>query len=221
MDKFWRAEAIVRAEAGALVSIHPPEPATETQIQRVHSVAYLDQIRHHSLERAAAVRLGLPPGPGLLNRSALEVGGTLAAAQAALSDGLACNLAGGTHHAFADRGLGYCVLNDVAIAVREMHVTSPHTRFMVIDTDAHQGNGTNGIFQHDPQVFTYSIHVGKTIPPKKPQALLTCRCPATFRVMPTSNNSRPLCLRLSVRFRPTSFSGSPARTFTMPIDLAK
>lgn len=167
MDKFWRTEAIIREEAGPLVSIHPAKSATETQIRRVHSVAYLDQIRNKTLDRAAIVRLGLPPGPALLHRSALEVGGTLAATQAAVSDGLACNLAGGTHHAFADRGLGYCVLNDVAIAVMAMRDTCPHLRVMVIDTDAHQGNGTNGIFQKDLQVFTYSIHVGKNYPAEK------------------------------------------------------
>jgi acetoin utilization deacetylase AcuC-like enzyme len=86
---------------------------------------------------------------------------------AALADGIACNLAGGTHHAFSDRGLGYCVLNDVAVAIREHHASRPAVRIAVIDTDAHQGNGTHGIFAGDDRVFTYSIHVGKNYPAHK------------------------------------------------------
>jgi acetoin utilization deacetylase AcuC-like enzyme len=167
MDKFWRAEAMIRQEGRNRVTLLDATPATLMQLERVHAPSYLEQIRFNRLEPPAAARLGLPAGALLLARSALEVGGTLAAAASALADRLACNLAGGTHHAFPDRGLGYCVLNDVAIAIAELRVQRPHFRFMVIDTDAHQGNGTHGIFAHDPLVFTYSIHVGKNYPSEK------------------------------------------------------
>ena len=96
---------------------------------------------------------------------------------AALEDGLACNLAGGTHHAFADRGLGYCVLNDVAIAIRDLHAIHPDRRVFVVDTDAHQGNGSNGIFAGDARVFTYSIHVGRNYPAEKTAGSLDVELP--------------------------------------------
>ncbi len=164
MDKFWRSAAMLRESGNANLQLEEPLPATETQLLRVHTAEYLASIRRGDLAKPDAVRLGLPACAALLERAALEVGGTLAATAAAWSDGLACNLAGGTHHAFADRGLGYCVLNDVAIAIRDLHDRDPSLRILVIDTDAHQGNGTHGIFAGDERVFTYSIHVGKNYP---------------------------------------------------------
>lgn len=166
MDKFWRAEAMIR-EACPDLEILPVQPASVEQLLRVHTQAYLRRIREALLTREEMVRLGLPPGEALLTRSRLETAGTIAAMNAALGDGLACNLAGGTHHAFPDRGLGYCVLNDVAIAIRDLHVSQPVQRVFVIDTDAHQGNGTHGIFAGDERVFTYSIHVGRNYPAEK------------------------------------------------------
>ena len=137
------------------------------QLQRVHSNAYLESIRHGSLDRVAALKLGLPASEALLTRSRWETGGTIAAMWAARAEGLACNLAGGTHHAFPDRGLGYCVVNDVAVAIRDLHAHDPAARIIVIDTDAHQGNGTHAIFADDERVFTYSIHVGRNYPAVK------------------------------------------------------
>jgi acetoin utilization deacetylase AcuC-like enzyme len=177
MDKFWRAEAMIRAAAPPHLTIHPVEAAPEAALLRVHTADYLRRIRTGALDAAEAVKLGLPAGEALLIRSRLEVAGTLAATQAALADGLACNLAGGTHHAFADRGLGYCVLNDVAIAIREHHAAHPAARIVVIDTDAHQGNGTHGIFADDERVFTYSIHVGKNYPAQKTPGRLDVELP--------------------------------------------
>jgi len=167
MDKFWRAEAMIRAAGVPGLSIRGIEPASFEQLLRVHTPEYLEQIRMGALDHVAALKLGLTASEALLTRSRLEVAGTLAATAAALEDGLACNLAGGTHHAFPDQGQGYCVLNDVAIAVREQHLSRPNLRVFVLDTDAHQGNGTHGIFAEDPRVFTYSIHVGKNYPSVK------------------------------------------------------
>ena len=171
MDKFWRAEQIIRAECPE-ATITWVEPASIPQLKRVHTARYLTSIRTGDLHREAMVRLGLPACEELLTRSRRETAGTIAAMWAALEDGLACNLAGGTHHAFPDRGLGYCVLNDVAIAIRDLHAAHPKQRVFVIDTDAHQGNGTNEIFTEDDRVFTYSIHVGRNYPAeKKPGSL--------------------------------------------------
>jgi acetoin utilization deacetylase AcuC-like enzyme len=166
MDKFWRAEEMIRAECPA-ARITPVEPAPVLQLLRVHTACYLTSIRTGTLRRDDLVRLGLPPCEGLLTRSRRETAGTVAAMWTALEDGLACNLAGGTHHAFPDRGLGYCVLNDVAIAIRDLHAIHPERWIFVIDTDAHQGNGSNGIFAGDERVFTYSIHVGRNYPAEK------------------------------------------------------
>lgn len=177
MDKFWRSADLLRAAAHPAVELHLAAHAAESDVLRVHTPAYLDKIRTGALDSTEAVKLGLPAGEPLLLRSRLEVGGTLAAMHAALTEGLACNLAGGTHHAFAERGLGYCVLNDVAIAIRVHHSTHPFTRIAVIDTDAHQGNGTHGIFADDDRVFTYSIHVGKNYPAHKTPGRLDVELP--------------------------------------------
>ena len=177
MDKFWRAEAMIRASAPPDLEILSVEPAPDTDLLRVHTTGYLHKIRTVILDHVEALKLGLPAGEDLLARSRLEVAGTLAAADAALIDGLACNLAGGTHHAFADQGLGYCVLNDVAVAIRRLQVNRPALRVAVIDTDAHQGNGTHGIFADDPRVFTYSIHVGRNYPAMKTPGCLDVPLP--------------------------------------------
>jgi acetoin utilization deacetylase AcuC-like enzyme len=167
MDKFWRAEAMIRRSAPANVQFETAQPASMAQLLRVHHPDYLESIRAASLGRVPAIKLGLPASAALLTRSRLETGGTVSAMWAARAEGLACNLAGGTHHAFPDRGLGYCVLNDVAIAIRDLHVLDPAARILVIDTDAHQGNGTHAIFADDPRVCTYSIHVGRNYPAVK------------------------------------------------------
>jgi acetoin utilization deacetylase AcuC-like enzyme len=177
MDKFWRAEAMIRGAAPSGLSILPVGPASEEDLLRVHTADYLQKIRTGMLDHIEALKLGLPACEALLTRSRMEVAGTIAAACAALDDGLSCNLAGGTHHAFADRGQGYCVLNDVAVAIRRLHATRPGLRVAVIDTDAHQGNGTHAIFAGDPRVFTYSIHVGKNYPAVKTAGVLDVELP--------------------------------------------
>jgi acetoin utilization deacetylase AcuC-like enzyme len=177
MDKFWRAEALIRAANLPALSIHPIAPAPFDVLLRVHTSDYLERIRTGTLDHLASLKLGLPASEALLTRSRLEVAGTLAAARAALADSLACNLAGGTHHAFPDHGQGYCILNDVAIAIRDLHVARPALRVFVLDTDAHQGNGTHAIFAADPRVFTYSIHVGKNYPAIKTPGSLDVELP--------------------------------------------
>ncbi len=143
------------------------EPATREQLERVHTPAYLDRVARGELTSKEATILGLPPSPELFVRCAREVEGTRQAVRTALTNGIAANLAGGTHHAFADRGEGFCVLNDVAVAVRDVQTDRPDLRILVVDTDAHQGNGTNALLGADPHVFTYSIHVAANYPSRK------------------------------------------------------
>ncbi len=181
MDKFWRAEAMIRAAVPAGLRILDAAHAPLEDLRRVHTDAYLEKIRRGDLASAEALKLGLPAGEALLERSRLETGGTLLATEAALADGLAANLAGGTHHAHADRGLGYCVLNDVAVAIRAVHARRPALRILVVDTDAHHGDGTAHLFAGDARVFTYSIHVGRNYPSIKPPGSLDIPLPRWVR----------------------------------------
>lgn len=131
-------------------------------LKRVHDGQYLSKIYHGALDRKEQITLGLPANPGLFARCATEAEATRQTCHAALAEGVAVCLAGGTHHAFKGRGEGFCVFNDVAIAVRDLQEKQPGIRIMIVDTDAHQGNGTNSLLENDPRVFTYSIHVGQT-----------------------------------------------------------
>jgi acetoin utilization deacetylase AcuC-like enzyme len=136
-------------------------------LQRVHDNSYLNKIYSCAIDRKEELRLGLPVTPQLYTRSATEVEATRLTCRAALEEGIAVCLAGGTHHAFREHGEGYCVFNDVAAAIRDLQDWRPGIKIMVVDTDAHQGNGTNAILQNDPKIFTYSIHVGKNYPTRK------------------------------------------------------
>ena len=144
-----------------------PEAVGDGEILRVHTAEYLAQVQDGTVAPKAWRRIGFPWSPELVERSRRSVGGTLAAGRAALAEGAAVNLAGGTHHAFADRGEGFCVLNDVAIAARALQAEGRVHRVLVIDTDVHQGNGTAAIFRHDQSVFTFSIHGRRNFPFKK------------------------------------------------------
>jgi acetoin utilization deacetylase AcuC-like enzyme len=147
--------------------IADPGFISDTDLLRVHDADYVQSIRVGPFNELTRERLGLPWSAALSRRSHCAVAGTLAAARAAMADGIACNLAGGTHHAFRDRGEGYCVFNDVAVAIGALRVEEPYYQIMVVDLDAHQGNGTHAIFAGDPGVFTYSVHVGRNYPSRK------------------------------------------------------
>lgn len=144
-----------------------PEAATDRQLARVHTPGYLSAALSGSLGPDAVRRMGFPWSPELVERSRRSVGGTIAAARAAMSDGWAVNLAGGTHHAFPGHGEGFCVFNDVAVAVRELQISGGCTRVAVLDLDVHQGNGTAAVFGGDPNVFTLSVHGDSNYPFRK------------------------------------------------------
>ena len=166
MRKFPDSAAGLLAD-GTLSATVDPGLVADVDLYRVHTPAYVESIRTGHFNEVTARRLGLPPSVALSVRSHCAVAGTLAATRAALVDGLAANLAGGTHHAFADRGEGYCVFNDVAVAIRTLAAEEPLLHAMVVDLDAHQGNGTHAIFAGEPQVYTYSVHVGRNYPSVK------------------------------------------------------
>ena len=130
-------------------------------LRRVHEADYIQKIESGLLGRKEQLLLGLPVLPGLYRRSATEVEATRLACHAALVEGVGVCLAGGTHHAFREHGESYSVFNDVAIAIRDLQDKQPNIKIMVVDTDAHQGNGTAALLGGDPRVFTYSIHVAK------------------------------------------------------------
>lgn len=156
------AEGIVRAE-----DLHHPGRTPLEDVHRVHDADYIDRLVRGTMPAAEQRILGFPWSEGLVERAFRASGGTLEAAEQAMRDGIAMNLAGGTHHAFASHGEGFCVLNDVAIAVRALRARGRIIRAAVIDLDVHQGNGTHAIFADDDATFTFSMHGRRNYPFRK------------------------------------------------------
>jgi acetoin utilization deacetylase AcuC-like enzyme len=166
------AEGTLRAS-----DVVEPREASVEDVLLVHTEDYLTRLRAGALDARELRRLGLPWSKALVRRSFLATAGTLGAARAALVGGAASNLAGGTHHAFPDRGEGFCVLNDVAIAIRALGRDRSARRVAVVDLDVHQGNGTAAIFEGDPEVFTFSMHGAKNYPLFKQRSSLDVELP--------------------------------------------
>jgi acetoin utilization deacetylase AcuC-like enzyme len=166
-------------ETGLLpaANIMLPEEATRADLERVHEKDYLDRLFGEGLSVTEQRAIGVPWSPRLLRRSRLAVQGTILAAEAALEQGRGGNLAGGTHHAFADHGEGFCVLNDIAVAIRRLQHEKRIERALVIDLDVHQGNGTAAIFEGDDSVFTFSIHGERNYPSRKMRSTLDIGLP--------------------------------------------
>jgi acetoin utilization deacetylase AcuC-like enzyme len=154
------------------IRLHEAPSATAAELELAHSTDYVHAVLNGQLTAAEQREIGFPWSPAMAERSRRSVGASIAAAQSAMLEGVSVNLAGGTHHACADRGSGFCVFNDVAVAAREMQALAKRSgrgnlRVAVIDLDVHQGNGTAAIFQHDPTVFTLSMHGEKNFPFRK------------------------------------------------------
>jgi acetoin utilization deacetylase AcuC-like enzyme len=141
-----------------------PNAATDDQLLLVHTADYLDKLNYGTLSRIEERRIGFPWSLRMVERSRHSTGATIGAARAALEDRAAVHLAGGTHHAFPDHGQGFCVFNDVAVAIRLLQAEKLIRRAVVIDLDVHQGNGTAAIFADDPAVFTFSMHGERNFP---------------------------------------------------------
>lgn len=157
--------------------IHAPQEAPWELLALAHDRAYLDALRDGTLDAAAVRRLGLPWSPALVRRSRLATMGTVQAARFALEDGIAANLAGGTHHACRGHGEGYCVINDVVVAIRALRAEGSLGRAAVIDVDVHHGNGTAELLADDPDSFTFSIHGANNFPLRKPPSSLDVPLP--------------------------------------------
>ena len=157
--------------------LHEPEPANLDDVLLVHTHDYVSRLCNGNLTPKEIRRLGLPWSESLVRRSFYATGGTIAAAHAALADGYASNLAGGTHHSFPDRGEGFCVLNDVAVAIRSLRARNLLRRAAIVDCDVHQGNGTATIFAADDDTFTFSIHGANNYPLFKAQSSLDVELP--------------------------------------------
>jgi len=173
-------EAVERDLPG--VRLHEAPPASDGELALVHSPLYVTAVAEGLLSAAQQREIGFPWSARMAERARRSVGATIAAARAALAEGVAANLAGGTHHAYADRGSGYCVFNDVAVAARLMQAEWHRDRLrrpgsaadaarglqvLVVDLDVHQGNGTAALFADDPTVFTLSLHGERNFPARK------------------------------------------------------
>lgn len=153
--------------AGAPLEFIEPHAATDDELLRVHDRRYLGRVMAGTLSRDEVRRIGFPWSRELVERSLRSTGAAVDAAAAALQDGVAASLAGGTHHAGTDWGEGFCVFNDTAVAARELQARGVVERVLIVDCDVHQGNGTAQIFAADPTVFTLSLHGGRNFPLRK------------------------------------------------------
>ena len=141
--------------------------ATAAEITRAHDPNYLHRVENGELTAKEIRRIGLPWSPELVERARRSAGATVEACLAALDDGVAVHLGGGTHHAFINRGQGYCIFNDSVIAVRALQAETQIKRVLILDCDVHQGNGTAALLQNDPTTFTFSIHGKNNFPYRK------------------------------------------------------
>ena len=150
--------------------VHQPVIASQKLLAQVHTAEYIEAFCTGTLDRKAQRRIGLPWSESLVTRTRTAVGGTVLTAQLALQYGLACNTAGGTHHAFPDFGSGFCIFNDLAVAARTIVTAGMAAKILIVDLDVHQGDGTAVVFQDDPDVFTFSVHCEKNFPFRKQQS---------------------------------------------------
>ena len=170
-------ERVAKAGVCGPGEMRVPRPVSDAEILRSHEECYLRRVVDGTLTEKEMRRIGFPWSERMVERSRRASGGTLGACLAALEEGFAANLAGGTHHAFADRGEGYCVFNDSAIAARAVQAEGLVERVVVVDTDVHQGNGTAMILGGDPSVFTFSIHGARNFPFRKEKSDLDVALP--------------------------------------------
>jgi acetoin utilization deacetylase AcuC-like enzyme len=157
-------ERVIEAQLVTIKNMLVPHAAADEEITRAHDVNYLQRVQHGELTDKEIRRIGFPWSREMIERSRRSSGATIEACEAALKDGIAVSLAGGTHHAYRDHGEGYCVFNDSAIAARAVQATDKVKRVAIIDCDVHQGNGTASILAGDESVFTFSIHGAKNFP---------------------------------------------------------
>ncbi|SEI61961.1 Acetoin utilization deacetylase AcuC [Sphingobium sp. AP50] len=160
------------AESGVAFQCHTPQPMPRIWIEVVHDPAYVDQVLTLSVPPEKERRIGFPVTDRVMRRSLLSPGGTWLAAKLALTHGYAANAAGGSHHALADTGAGYCVFNDLAIAANRLIAEGDAARILILDLDVHQGDGTASLLAGRGDIFTLSIHAEKNFPVRKARSTL-------------------------------------------------
>ncbi len=171
MSKYRLLRDAVSAEGN--IELNEAPAATDTQILLAHAPRYLQAVIRGELSAKEQREIGFPWSPEMVERSRRSVGATLAACAAASVDGISVNLAGGTHHAYRERGSGFCVFNDAAIAAKVLQKSkTPRAKIAIVDLDVHQGDGTAALFKDDPTIFTLSLHGERNYPFNKQQSSL-------------------------------------------------
>ena len=165
MQKYWLLREAVQSFAPQ--SLEEAPAATDDELRLAHDTGYVERMSKGTLSAAEIRQIGFPWSPQMAERARRSAGATIAATKAALSDRCAINLAGGTHHAFADHGEGFCCYNDAAVAARVLQRDCDLQRVLICDLDVHQGNGTARIFRGDTSVFTFSMHGARNYPVRK------------------------------------------------------
>ena len=148
-------------------NFHKPYPCSDETLRKAHSESYIRHIKNKTLDKNEIKKIGFPLVDSVIKRSLLATGGTVLASKLAIHNGLACNTAGGSHHANFDGGAGYCVFNDVAVAAQYLLDRGLAKKILIVDLDVHQGNGSADIFKENRNVFTFSMHSKSNYPAKK------------------------------------------------------
>ena len=201
MSKYRLLRDAVSAQGN--IELNEAPAATDTQILLAHSPRYLQAVIRGELSAKEQREIGFPWSLEMVERSRRSVGATLAACEAASVDGISVNLAGGTHHAYRDRGSGFCVFNDAAIAAKVLQRTSsPKTKIAIIDLDVHQGDGTAAILQGDATIFTLSLHGARNYPFNKQQSSLDVPLPDGCQDEPYLEALAAALAQIKARFEP-------------------
>ena len=159
------AKALIRNKI--LKKFYIPEPCSVETLKEAHTEDYINKIKNKTLDKNEIRKIGFPLVDSVVRRSFIATGGTVLATKLALNYGIACNTAGGSHHATSNEGAGFCVFNDVAVAAKYLTSRGLANKILIIDLDVHQGNGNSEIFKNDNQVFTFSMHSKVNYPAKK------------------------------------------------------
>lgn len=178
MEKYSRLrESLLASGEFSESDFHLPHAASDEELGRAHDAAYIAAVSQGLLPEKAQKAIGFPWSAGMVERSRRSAGATICACRAALAHGVGANLAGGTHHAFRDRGEGFCVFNDAAVAARAMQAEGRARRVLIVDCDVHQGNGTASILRGDDSIFTFSMHGARNFPFDKEESDLDIELP--------------------------------------------
>ncbi len=166
INKFGElAKALIKNKI--VKNFYIPEPCSVETLKEAHTEDYINKIKNKTLDKNEIRKIGFPLVDSVVRRSFIATGGTVLATKLALNYGIACNTAGGSHHATSNEGAGFCVFNDVAVAAKYLTTRGLANRILIIDLDVHQGNGNSEIFKNDTQVFTFSMHAKVNYPAKK------------------------------------------------------